>query len=270
MGESALSRAELTALTPEEVRAAIRQGRWQDPTSSLAQGYAQANMVILPQAWAYDFLIFCYRNPKPCPLMEVTDPGNPCPTKVGDRADLRTDLPRYRVFREGEFCEEVSEISEIWRSDFVAFLLGCSFTFESAMIRAGLPVRHLEEGRNVPMYVTSLGCRSAGSFQGPMVVSMRPMHQRQVVRCIEVTARYPLAHGAPVHIGNPEAIGVRDLARPDYGDNVTIEQSEIPLFWGCGVTPQVIAKQARPEIMITHSPGHMFITDLRDEDLLAC
>lgn len=270
MGESALSRAELAVWTPEELRAAIRDGRWQGPTSGLAQGYAQANVVILPKAWAYDFLLFCHRNPKPCPLMDVTDPGDPCPTIIGNRADLRTDLPRYRVYREGEFFGESTEITELWRSDFVAFLLGCSFTFENAMIRAGLPVRHIEEGCNVPMYVTSIPCRSAGSFQGPMVVSMRPVHQRQVVQCIEVTARYPLAHGAPIHIGNPEAIGVHDLAHPDYGDGVTIKENEIPLFWGCGVTPQAIVKRARPEIMITHSPGHMFITDLRDEDLFVC
>jgi uncharacterized protein YcsI (UPF0317 family) len=247
---------------------AIRQGKWRGTTSGIAQGYVQANLIVLPQAWAYEFLIFCHRNPKACPLVEVTETGSPCPSRVGAEADLRTDLPRYCVYRGGELSDELDEIGALWRSDFVGFLLGCSFTFESAMIRAGLPVRHLEEGHNVPMYVTSIECQPAGSFKGPMVVSMRPVHESQVVKCIEVTNRYPLAHGAPIHVGNPSSIGVKDLSNPDFGNSVTVKDDEIPLFWACGVTSHVVARQARPEIMITHAPGHMFVTDLRDEELL--
>ncbi len=261
------SRADLTSLPVQAIRAEIRAGRWSRPTAGLGPGFAQANLVILPQKLAYDFLVFCHRNPKPCPLIDVTDPGDFQPRHAAPEADVRTDVPRYRVYRHGHSTEEMTEIRTLWREDFVTFLLGCSFTFEAAMVRAGLPVRHVEEHRNVPMYRTTISCRPAGAFRGPMVVSMRPVPQADVSRAIQVTARYPLAHGAPVHIGDPAAIGIADLSHPDYGDAVTVHEGDVPVFWACGVTPQAVVQQARPEIMITHAPGHMFITDLRDEDL---
>ena len=258
---------DLAALDPAAVRAAIRAGRWIGPTAGLAPGFVQANLVLLPVSHAYDFLLFCQRNPKPCPLLEVTDPGDPHPGRVARGADLRTDLPQYRIFRHGAPADEVRRITDLWREDFVAFLLGCSFTFEAAMQRAGIPVRHLDERRNVPMYISSVMCRPAGAFAGPMVVSMRPVPAGLIPRAVQVTARYPLAHGAPLHIGDPAEIGIHDLSRPDFGDAVTVHDGEVPVFWACGVTPQVAVREARPEIMITHAPGHMFITDLRDEDL---
>lgn len=258
--------AELAALTPEAVRLQIRQRQWTSPTAGLAAGYAQANLVILPQTYAYEFLLFCHRNPKPCPLLDVTNPGDSAPS-VARLADLRTDLPRYRIYRDGELEGEATDITGHWRDDFVSFLLGCSFTFEASMLRARIPVRHLEEGCNVPMYRTTLPCRPAGRFAGSMVVSMRPVPHDLVARAIQVTARYPLAHGAPLHIGDPPGIGIADLSRPDYGDPVTVRPEDVPLFWACGVTPQAVAQQARPSLMITHVPGHMFITDLNDEDL---
>ncbi len=261
------SRVNLSGLPAPAVRAEIRAGRWRASTAGLAPGFAQANLVVLPQKAAYDFLLFCHRNPKPCPLLDVTDPGNAQPLRAAPHADLRTDVPRYRVFRPGQPTEEMTQINALWRDDLVAFLLGCSFTFEAAMARAGLPVRHIEEGRIVPMYRTSVSCRPAGAFRGPMVVSMRPVLHGDVPRVVQVTARYPLAHGAPVHIGDPSAIGITDLARPDYGEAVTLRPGEVPVFWACGVTPQAAVQEARPELMITHAPGHMFITDLRDEDL---
>lgn len=260
-------RPDLIGLSPQALRAEIRRSDWDGPTAGLAPGHAQANLVILPQAFAYDFLLFCQRNPKPCPVLEVTEPGDWRLSYAATDADLRTDVPRYRIFHHGQATEEMTDIRDVWREDFVSFLLGCSFTFEAAMIRAGLPVRHVDEGHNVPMYRTALPCRPAGGFAGAMVVSMRPVAQEHVSRVIQVTARYPLAHGAPVHVGDPAAIGILNLEHPDFGQADTIYGSEVPVFWACGVTPQVAAQQARPPLMITHSPGHMFVTDLRDEEL---
>lgn len=254
-------------MNPQEARLPIREGKWTGPTAGLALGYTQANLVILPKEWAFEFLLFCQRNPKPCPVLDVTDVGSPHPVRVAPGADLRTDLPKYRIYRYGKLDAEVTQITHFWQDDMVAFLLGCSYTFEAALLAAGIPVRHIEEERNVPMYITSIECTPAGHFRGPMVVTMRPIPSRQVVEAVEVTARFPKAHGAPVHIGDPAAIGVEDLARPDFGDAVTIKEGEVPLFWACGVTPQVAAREARPELMITHAPGHMFITDVRDEEL---
>ena len=248
------------------MRAKIRSGEWQGPTAGCCDGYVQANLVILPQALAYDFLVFCHRNPKPCPLLEVTDPGDAEAKTVAPGADLRTDLPKYRVYRGGELAQEVTDLLGVWRDDLVAFLLGCSFTFDVALQRAGVPVRHLEEGKNVSMYITNRSCRSAGVFSGPLVVSMRPIPASLIPRAVEVTARFPLAHGAPVQVADPEAIGIIDLSHPDFGDPVSIRPGEHPVFWACGVTPQAVAMHAKPELMITHAPGHMFITDLIDED----
>ena len=253
--------------TPKEIRQAIRQARYTGGTGGLAPSYVQANLVILPQAQAYDFLVFCQRNPKPCPLIEVTDPGNPEPAGVARGADLRTDVPRYRIYREGKLEAEVTDIVTEWRADFVAFLLGCSFTFEQALLQAGVPLRHLEENRIVPMWRTSLACRPAGIFRGPMVVSMRPVPVPLIPRAVTVTARYPMAHGTPVHIGTPAQIGIADVRKPDWGEAVTILPGEEPVFWACGVTPQAVALEARPPLVITHAPGHMFVTDLPDHAL---
>jgi len=255
--------------TPKEIRQAIRQGRYAGGTAGLAPGHVQANLVILPRAQAYDFLVFCQRNPRPCPLIEVTDPGNPEPAGVAAGADLRTDIPKYRIYRDGQLTAEVSDITGEWRDDFVGFLLGCSFTFESALLQSGVPVRHIEEQRIVPMFRTNLACRPAGIFRGPMVVSMRPIPAPLVPRAVTVTARYPMAHGAPVHIGDPALIGVADVMKPDWGEPPTLLGGEEPVFWACGVTPQAVALEAKPPLVITHAPGHMFITDLPDHALAA-
>ncbi len=252
---------------PRDARRQIREGKWRGPTAGLAPGYVQANLVVLPRELAYEFLLFAQRNPKPCPVLEVADTGSPEPRLSAPGADLRIDVPRYRIYRHGELAEEVTDLQAVWREDLVAFLLGCSFTFEAALLRAGVPVRHIEEGRNVPMFRTSVACVPAGPFRGPLVVTMRPIPSALVPRAVQVSGRYPGVHGAPVQIGDPAALGIRDLSRPDFGDPVTIRAGEVPVFWACGVTPQAVAMQSKPPLMITHAPGHMFITDLRDEEL---
>jgi len=252
---------------PREVRRQIREGKWRKPTAGLAPGYVQANLVVLPRDLAYDFLVFAQRNPKPCPIIEVTDVGSPEPRLSAPEADLRTDVPGYRIYRQGELAGEVTNLLGVWTQDLVAFLLGCSFTFETALLQAGVPVRHIEEGRNVPMFITTLPCLPAGMFRGPLVVTMRPIPAPLVSRAAQISGRYPGVHGSPVHIGDPAAIGIRDLGRPDFGDPVTIRPGEIPVFWACGVTPQAVAMQVKSPLMLTHAPGHMFITDLRDESL---
>jgi uncharacterized protein YcsI (UPF0317 family) len=253
--------------TPLEVRTMIRQGQWREPTAGLAPGYVQANLVILPRELAYDFLLFAQRNPKPCPILEVTDVGSPEPRLTALGADLRTDIPKYRIYRDGKFVQEVTDLLDVWTSDLVAFLLGCSFTFEAGLLQAGIPVRHIEEGKNVPMFITSIPCTPAGAFSGPLVVTMRPIPAPLVARTVQISGRFPAVHGAPVHVGDPAALGIRDLSKPDFGDPVTIRPGEVPVFWACGVTPQAVAMQAKPPLMISHAPGHMFITDLRDESL---
>jgi len=254
---------------PREVRQQIREGKWRRPTAGLAPGFVQANLVILPRNLAFDFLLFAQRNPKPCPVIEVTDVGSPEPKLSSPGADLRTDVPKYRVYRDGALAAEVTDLRSGWRDDLVSFLLGCSFTFESALLQAGVPVRHIEEGKNVPMFITSLPCVPAGTFRGPLVVTMRPIPSALVSRAVQVTGRYPGVHGSPVHVGDPAIIGIRDLEKPDFGDSVTIRPGEIPVFWACGVTPQAVAMQAKPPLMFTHAPGYMFITDLRNEELAA-
>ena len=254
----------MDAVSPSEVRAAIRRGEHTGPTAGLAPGFTQANLVVLPEADAFEFLRFCLRNPKPCPVLDVTDPGSAEPAELAPGADLRTDLPRYRVWRRGELAAEPPDVRAEWRDDLVAFLIGCSFTFERALLAEGLPVRHVEQGVNVPMYRTNRDCRPAGSFAGPLVVSMRPMTPEQAIRATQITSRYPAVHGAPVHVGDPAALGIADLAAPDYGDPVELRDGELPVFWACGVTPQAVAAAGRPELMITHAPGHMFVTDVPD------
>ena len=251
--------------TPAEVRAAIRAGSFDGPTAALAPGFTQANLVVLPEADAFDFLRFCVANPRPCPVLEVLDPGAVEPAFSAPGADLRTDLPRYLIHRDGAVVDEVASVS--WRSDLVAFLIGCSFTFERALLAAGLPVRHIEQGVNVPMYRTAVACRPAGRFSGPLVVSMRPMTPADAIRATQITSRYPGVHGAPVHVGDPAVLGITSLGAPQYGDPVEIRDGEIPVFWACGVTPQAVAAASRPELMITHAPGHMFVTDVPDESL---
>jgi uncharacterized protein YcsI (UPF0317 family) len=258
---------DLTYAAGRIVRLACRNGSLTGPTPGLARGYVQANLVVLPKDWAFDFLLFCQRNPKPCPLLDVTGPGDPEPKAVAIGADLRTDLPAYRVWQNGELIAEPSDVREFWREDLVAFVIGCSFTFENALIESGIPVRHVEQGVNVPMYRTTIACRPAGRFSGPMVVSMRPLTPAQTLQATRICGKYPLAHGAPVHFGDPAAIGIRDLAVPDFGDPVEIRSGEQPVFWACGVTPQAAVMQAKPPFAITHKPGHMFLTDLRDRDL---
>jgi uncharacterized protein YcsI (UPF0317 family) len=246
------------------LREAIRRGEFRGTTSGLLPGSVQANVVILPERLASDFRLFCERNPKPCPLLEETRPGEVSPPKSAATADVRTDVPLYRVYVQGKLVAEAAEILSFWRDDLVTFLLGCSFTFEHALARAGIPLRHQEERKTVPMYVTSLATEPAGIFSGPLVVSMRPVPGELVALAVAISERFPLAHGAPVQVGDPETLGIRDLSRPDYGDAVSIAPGEVPVFWACGVTPQAVALEAEPELLITHAPGHMLITDLVD------
>jgi uncharacterized protein YcsI (UPF0317 family) len=258
---------ELATASSAELRAAIRAGRWTRPTAGLARGYVQANLVILPAADAADFSEFCRLNAQPCPLLEQTDPGDAQPRRAAAGADVRTDVPRYRVFRHGKpQRDEPTDVRSWWRDDLVGFLLGCSFTFENAITAAGLHVRHIDQQRNVPMYSTSRACREAGQFSGNLVVSMRPYLPEQIEQVTAITARFPTMHGAPIHVGDPGALGIEDLARPDFGDAVTIHPGEVPVFWACGVTPQLALLQARPEVAITHSPGCMFVTDWQDAE----
>lgn len=258
---------DVSKLKASQARELIRYGKWKGPTCGIALGYTQANLVILPKELAYDFLLFAYRNPKPCPVLDVTDVGNPEPKGAAPGADLRTDIPKYRVYRKGQLESELDNLTDCWQDNFVAFLLGCSFTFEKALLENDIPVRHIEEGKNVPMYITNIKTRPAGSFHGNMVVSMRPIPQELVIRAVQVTSRFPAVHGSPVHIGDPKKIGISSLDKPDFGDAVEIKDGEVPVFWACGVTPQAVAMESKPEIMITHSPGHMFITDIKEEQL---
>lgn len=261
-------RQELGARDPEleEVRGRVRRREHAGPTGGLAPGYVQTNLVILPQEYALDFLKFCVRNPRSCPVLEVTDAGSPIPQTLAPGADLRTDVPRYRVYEGGELADEPAGIEGYWRDDLVSFLIGCSFTFERALLGAGLRLAHLDQGRNVPMYVTGRECVPSGSFAGPMVVSMRPYRPEEVSLAVTVSGRYPLMHGAPVHVGDPGSLGIRNLDEPEFGEAVEVGENEIPLFWACGVTPQAAVMRAAPPLAITHSPGHMFITDRLDSE----
>ncbi len=253
---------DLARAHPARARALIRGGGWERPTTGLCLGYLQANLVVLPQELAGEFLAVCDANPRPMPLLDFTVPGDPHPRRVAPEADLRTDLPRYRVFRCGEPVAEVTDICDLWGRDSVAFLLGCSFTAEGSLVEAGVRLRHLELGLSVPMWRTTLQVQPVGRFRGPVVVSMRPIHREQLELAQRVTAELPLAHGSPLHIGDPAAIGICDLAHPDWGDPILPLEDEVPVFWACGVTPQALITSARPELAITHAPGHMFITDV--------
>jgi uncharacterized protein YcsI (UPF0317 family) len=254
--------ATLAGRTPADARARYRAGL-AVPTSGEAPGFTQANLVVVPQEWAFDMLLFAQRNPRPVPLLDVTDPGS-FRTVLAPGADLRSDLPRYRVWRGGELADEPTDVTDLWADDLVAFLIGCSFSFETALLDAGVPVRNIEQGRNVSMYVTNRACQPAGRLSGPLVVSMRPVPGEHVVTAVQVTGRMPQVHGAPVHVGSPSSLGIADLGRPDFGDPVDLADGDVPVFWACGVTPQAALMASGPPFAITHAPGHMFVTDVPD------
>jgi uncharacterized protein YcsI (UPF0317 family) len=257
------------ASTPAQVRAAARAGAWTSHTSGLAERHVQGNVVILPRADADDFLRYCQRNPKPCPLLAVGEPGDPTLASLGADIDIRSDLPRYRVWRDGQVVDEPTDIGALWRDDFVTFVLGCSFSFDQALLDEGLRLRHVDEGRNVAMYRTHIATEPAGPFGGPLVVTMRPLGAAAAIRAVQITSRFPAVHGAPVHLGDPSLIGIADLARPDYGDAVAVLDDEIPVFWACGVTPQAALENARVPLAITHAPGCMLVTDRLNHELAA-
>ena len=252
---------------PREVRRAIRERRHAGHTAGLAPGYVQGNVCILPGEYAEEFRVFCERNPKPCPLLAMSAPGSPRLPTLGEDLDIRTDVPLYRIFKDGKLEGEVTDLCALWRDDLVTFILGCSFSFEEALMAAGLPLRYVELGRNVPMYRTSVDTAPAGRFRGKLVVSMRPFKPADAIRAIEITSRYPRVHGAPVHIGSPEAIGIRNLDEPWAGDPTEVRDGELPLFWACGITPQSVVLEAKPSLCITHAPGHMLVTDLENASL---
>lgn len=249
-----------------DVRLACRTGGMTGHTSGSAPGFVQANLAVLPGDLADDFLRFCQRNPKPCPVLAVSEPGSPHLPELGLDLDLRTDLPLYRVWRDGELVDEPTDVTGHWRDDLVAFAIGCSFTFEEALLADGIPLRHIGCGANVAMYRTSIETRPAGPFQGPMVVSMRPMKASDAIRAVQITSRYPAVHGAPVHLGAPHLLGIQDVRTPDYGDPVAVAEDEVPVFWACGVTPQAVIARARPSFAITHAPGCMLVTDRRNHE----
>jgi uncharacterized protein YcsI (UPF0317 family) len=227
----------------------------------------QGNVCILPRAFADDFRRYCERNPKPCPLIGASEPGDPHIPALGEDLDIRTDVPRYRVFRDGELKGEVADIRELWTADMIAFVIGCSFSFEEALIEAGVPLRYVKEGKNVAMYLSNIQTEPSGPFRGPMAVSMRPLVAADAIRAVQITSRFPRAHGAPVHIGRPDLIGIEDLDRPFAGDRIEVRPDELPVFWACGITPQAAVLAARPPVCITHAPGHMLVTDRKNSAL---
>lgn len=254
---------------PKDVRALIAQEKITSQTSGMCSGYAQGNLCILPKKYAYDFLLFCQRNPKSCPLLEVTDTGERILKTCAPGSDIATDIPKYRVWQNGKMIAEPLNVKDFWRDDLVSFIIGCSFSFESLLMENGIDVRNISQNCNVPMYLTNIETQRAGIFGGKMVVSMRPIPYSQIVKAVTVTAAMPRVHGSPIHIGTPEAIGIKDLSKPDFGDAVKINDGEVPVFWCCGVTPQSVVMTSKPEFCITHSPGHMLITDLKNTDLMS-
>ncbi|MBL4911477.1 MAG: putative hydro-lyase [Alteromonadaceae bacterium] len=258
----------IKTLSPADFRALVRKNEFTNNTSGVAQGFVQGNVVILPQDWAYDFLLFCQKNPKPCPLIGMSsNAGDYLLTELGKNIDIRTDVPSFRIFENGQLIDEVNDIKSLWRDDLVTFVLGCSFSFEEALLADGLEIRNISEQKNVPMYTSNIACKSAGRFSGNMVVSMRPMLAKDAIRAIQICSRFPSVHGAPVHLGDASLLGINDLNNTDFGDAVTIKDNEIPVFWACGVTPQVALAQAKPPFCITHSPGAMLVTDIANSKL---
>ncbi|MCQ2575465.1 MAG: putative hydro-lyase [Treponema sp.] len=253
--------------TPAEVRQLIGEGKITGQTSGMCDGYAQANLCILPKKYAYDFLLFCQRNPKSCPLLEVGDEGNKFLNSSAPGCDITKEVPKYRIWKNGQLVEEVTDISAYWRDDLVTFVIGCSFSFEAPLMAAGIDVRNVSENHNVPMYLTNIDTIPAGIFSGKMVVSMRPIPYNQVVKATTITAKVPKVHGSPVHIGAPEIIGIKDITKPDFGEASTVREGEVPVFWCCGVTPQSVVMNSKPDFCITHAPGHMLITDIPEAEL---
>lgn len=263
----AVSNASGSLATGLDVRLLCRSGGFDGPTAGLAPGYVQGNLAILPRDWADEFLRFCQANPKPCPVIGVSEAGSPAVPAVAENLDIRTDLPRYRIWSNGELVAEPTDLHAVWRDDLVSFVIGCSFSFEDALLQSAIPIRHIALGTNVPMYRTKIPTQQAGRFHGPLVVSMRPMKPADVIRAVQITSRLPAVHGAPVHIGFPEAIGIENIDKPDFGDPVPVEADELPVFWACGVTPQSAIMSARPPFAITHAPGAMLVTDRRSSEL---
>ncbi|ADG39613.1 MULTISPECIES: putative hydro-lyase [Leuconostoc] len=254
-------------MTPTEFRKKVRNNEYQKPTAGMCPGYAQTNLIVLPWEDAYDFLLFAQRNPKPIPILEVTEVGSRELQTLGNDIDVATDFPKYRIYRNGKMVDEYLSVVDFWREDLVSFLIGCSFSFEDLLVDAGIEIRHITEKANVPMFNTNIPLKQAGKFSGNMVVSMRPIKSSQIATAVNVTNRLPGVHGAPIQIGNPAEIGIYDLANPDYGDAVTINENEIPVFWACGVTPQAAVMASKPKFAITHSPGHMLITNISNKEL---
>lgn len=250
----------------QESRRKIRGGTFTSQTAGMAPGFVQGNVVILPKDWADSFLLYCLRNPKPCPLLGVSEPGDPNLPTLGD-IDIRTDVPRYRIFEDGKQVDARTDVTELWRDDLVTFVLGCSFSFEEALLEEGILLRHIESNQVVPMYETRIETTPAGPFRGKLVVSMRPLRPADAIRAIQITSRFPTVHGAPVHFGNPSLIGIDEIMKPDWGETIEIRADETPVFWACGVTPQAAIRAARPPFCITHEPGHMLITDLKNSQL---
>jgi uncharacterized protein YcsI (UPF0317 family) len=264
MPSQSTSYADLRSLDAGSVRAAIRSGDYDRHTAGLAAGKLQCNLAIIPKAVALDFVRFCQRNPKPCPVVAISDTGNPTLPTLGHDIDIRTDVPKYRVFRDGKFTEEVIDITHLWSDDMVTVALGCSFTFENAFIAHGIPVRHIEQDKTVPMYRTRIPLTTAGVFSGEMVATMRPIHKDRVDDAYAISSRFPHAHGAPIAKGDPSLIGIEDLNTPDWGDPIEVKADEIPVYWACGVTPQNVLLNAKLPLCITHSPGHMLIADVSE------
>ena len=266
MAVTAMRRDETPPDSGLAARLAIRADRHRGPTAGLAPGYVQGNLAILPRQLAADFLRFCQLNPKPCPLIGMSAPGDARVPELGADLDIRTDLPRYRVWRNGELIAEPTDVKDFWRDDLVSFVIGCSFSFEEALTSNGIELRHITQACNVPMYRTSIATAPAGPFHGPMVVSMRPLKPADAIRAVQITTRFPSVHGAPVHIGKPELIGIKDVMKPDYGDAVDVRDDELPVFWACGVTPQSVIATVKPEFCITHYPGSMLVTDRKNSE----
>jgi uncharacterized protein YcsI (UPF0317 family) len=257
---------EMRTASPRDIRQLIREDRFVGNTSGFSLGYLQGNLVILPAEYAVDFFRYCQRNPKPCPLVGVSDTGVPALPDLGSDIDIRTDIPTYNIFRNGELSEQVTNIKDLWRDDFITFVLGCSYTFEHALMNEGVRLRHIDEDKTVPMYCTNIQTTPAGPFSGSTVVSMRSLSVEKAIRAIEITSRFPQAHGAPIHFGDAKEIGIKDLSKPDWGDPTEIRTGEVPVFWACGVTPQAAIQNAKPSICITHAPGNMLITDISGMD----
>lgn len=259
----------MASASPADLRRAIRAGRHAGLTSGLAPGFAQANLAVLPAEFAGNFVRFCEANPFACPLLGISRPGDPRIPGLGEDLDVRTDLPAYRVYRDGLLAGTAGDIADLWRDDLVAVAIGCWFGVEEALQAAGIRLRHIELGIQGPLFRSSLPARPAGLFGGTQVVSMRPFAPRDVETVAAITARYPKSHGAPLHRGDPAPLGIRDLSAPDFGEPISLESGEIPLYWGCGLTALTALERARLPLFITHAPGAMLITDLRNESLVA-